>query len=178
MNYIDNDKFYTEIVKRKQILQHAVDNNLPKPQISKYLCECIMLIANNFASRPNFYNYTYKEDLIGDAIENCILYFDKFDIEKSKNPFSYFTQITFYAFLRRIHKEKHQYYIKHKIIQGVETDEFELQEHDTLNEMEFKNSYRDFLKEVMDVELPLIDIKERKKRKQPEYCTIDALYED
>ena len=54
---------------------------------------------------------------ISDGIENCISYCKNFNPEKSKNPFSYFTQIIYYAFLRRIEKEKKQAYIKHKLTQ-------------------------------------------------------------
>jgi DNA-directed RNA polymerase specialized sigma subunit len=64
--------------------------------------------------KPNFSGYTYKEDMISDGIENCLLYIDNFDPEKSNNPFAYFTQIIYYAFLRRIAKEKKVLYTKLK----------------------------------------------------------------
>jgi hypothetical protein len=53
--------------------------------------------------------------MVSDGIENCLMYAHNFDPEKSKNPFSYFTQIIYYAFLRRIEKEKKQSYIKLKM---------------------------------------------------------------
>jgi hypothetical protein len=52
--------------------------------------------------------------MISDGIENCLAYLHNFNPEKSTNPFAYFTQIIYYAFLRRIQKEKKQLYIKHK----------------------------------------------------------------
>jgi len=73
-----------------------------------------MLLCERLASRLNFNGYTYKEDLIGDAIENCILSIKTFDPEKSDNAFAYFTQIAWNAFIRRIKKENKQLYIKHK----------------------------------------------------------------
>jgi len=73
-----------------------------------------MLIATNVSMKPNFISYTFRDEMIGDAIENCCQYFDNFDPKRSKNPFAYFTQITWYAFLRRIHKEKKQLYAKYK----------------------------------------------------------------
>ena len=54
--------------------------------------------------------------MIGDAIENCILYAHNFKKE-GKNPFAYFTQMMYYAFLRRIQKEKKQMYIKYKLVE-------------------------------------------------------------
>ena len=54
--------------------------------------------------------------MICDGIENCVQYINNFDPAKSSNPFAYFTQIIYYAFLRRISKEKRQLEIKNKII--------------------------------------------------------------
>jgi DNA-directed RNA polymerase specialized sigma24 family protein len=59
----------------------------------------------------------FKDDMVGDGIENCIQYVHNFNPEKSSNPFAYFTQIIHYAFLRRIQKEKKQLEIKNKIIE-------------------------------------------------------------
>lgn len=55
--------------------------------------------------------------MISDGVENCLMYAHNFDPEKSKNPFSYFTQMIYYAFLRRIEKEKKQSYIKYKLME-------------------------------------------------------------
>lgn len=166
MNYIDNKEFYASIVERKQLLKECQEQNKPVPKISRYLSECIILIATNLVNKPNFFNYSFKEELIGDGIENCILYFDKFDIEKSTNPFSYFTQVVFFAFLRRIQKEKKQYHIKHKIIQSVDLEELELQAQDL--DSEYKNSYREFLKELSNVTLPKEPEKIKKLLEEPD----------
>jgi DNA-directed RNA polymerase specialized sigma24 family protein len=56
--------------------------------------------------------------MVGDAIENCFRYLHNFDPEKSSNPFAYFTQIMYYAFLRRIDKEKKQSYIRYKSMEN------------------------------------------------------------
>ena len=76
-----------------------------------------MMIAQRLATRPNFSGYMYKEEMISDGIENCLQYIHNFNPEKSQNPFAYFTQIIWYAFLRRISKEKKQMYIKFKASQ-------------------------------------------------------------
>jgi len=52
--------------------------------------------------------------MVSDGIENCLMYFRNFDETKSKNPFAYFTQIIYFAFLRRIMKEKKHLYVKYK----------------------------------------------------------------
>jgi DNA-directed RNA polymerase specialized sigma24 family protein len=58
----------------------------------------------------------FREDMISDGVENCVQYINNFDVNRS-NPFAYFTQIVWYAFLRRISREKRQMEIKEKIIE-------------------------------------------------------------
>ncbi len=87
-----------------------------KPQIPRYIGECFLKIANHLSYKPNFVNYMFREDMISDGIENCVQYIHNFEPEKSNNPFAYFTQIIYYAFLRRIQKEKRQLEVKNKIL--------------------------------------------------------------
>ena len=100
------------------------------PMISKYVGECFMKIANRLSYRPNFINYAFRDDMISDGIENCLQYATNFDPEKSKNPFAYFTQIIYYAFLRRIAKEKKQSHVKNKMIEKNEVLSYSTMEGD------------------------------------------------
>lgn len=113
-HYIDNKTFYEAIKQHRNNIKQAEADGKPKPIIPNYIGSCILLIANRLATKPNFINYSYKDEMISDGVENCIMYIDNFDPEKSKNPFAYFTQIIHYAFIRRIQKEKKQQYIKIK----------------------------------------------------------------
>lgn len=113
-HYVDNKQLYTVILEYKSKVKAAESQGASKPLIPNYVGECILLIAQRLATKPNFVNYSYREEMISDGIENCISYFDNFDPTKSDNPFAYFTQIIYFAFLRRIEKEKKQIYIKHK----------------------------------------------------------------
>jgi len=88
-----------------------------KPPIPRYIGECFLKIATHLSYKPNFINYMYKDDMICDGVENCIQYIDNFDPAKSSNPFAYFTQIVYFAFLRRISKEKRQMDIKDKMLE-------------------------------------------------------------
>jgi hypothetical protein len=115
-HYVDNQKFLAAIVEYKRRVDVAKEKGLEKPRVNDYIGGCFLKIANHLSFRPNFINYMYKDDMICDGIENCIQYIDNFNPEKSKNPFAYFTQIVYYAFLRRIAKEKRQMDIKDKII--------------------------------------------------------------
>jgi len=113
-HYIDNKKFLEEITQHRKIVNKAKKEGTKPPGVSNYIGQCFLDIANNLAKKPNFTNYSFKEEMVGDAVENCIMYATNFDPKKSTNPFAFFTQITFYAFLRRIQKEKKQLYIKLK----------------------------------------------------------------
>ena len=116
-HYVDNKKFLEEIVKYREAVETAKLQDRPKPRITHYLGDCFLKIATHLSYRPNFINYMYKEDMISDGVENCVQYIDNFDPAKSKNPFAYFTQIVYYAFLRRIAKEKRQMDIRDKLIE-------------------------------------------------------------
>jgi hypothetical protein len=142
-HYVNNKDFLAAIVEMKANVKHAKENDLPKPVISNYIGECILKIATHLSYKPNFINYSYRDDMILDGIENCIQYIDNFDPSKSSNPFAYFTQIIYYAFLRRIAKEKKQSYIKGKLIQNMPFEMFELQEQDESGE--FHNAYLEFM---------------------------------
>lgn len=114
VHYVNNKTLYEEMVKFRQALKDADAAGKPKPQIPKYIGECFIMICNKLSTKPNFINYSYRDDMIADGIENCVSAVAGFDPSKSTNPFAYFTQIAWNAFIRRITKEKKQAYIKHK----------------------------------------------------------------
>jgi len=128
-NYIDNQKMYQEMVdytekisEYNKKIKKLADNEPtpPKPRVSEYIGSCIIMIAQRLATKPNFANYVHREEMIGDGIENCLMYIDNFDPKKSKNPFAYFTQIIYFAFVRRIQKEKKQMYVKMKMMEHLD----------------------------------------------------------
>jgi DNA-directed RNA polymerase specialized sigma subunit len=112
--YINNKTLYSAMIQYKNSIEEAEKEGRTKPQVSNYIGESILLICNNLAKKPNFSGYTYKQDMISDGIMDCIAAVDNFNPDKTNNPFAYFTQIAWNAFLRRIQKEKKQTYIKHK----------------------------------------------------------------
>ena len=120
-NYVNNPEFLAAIVAYKKLCVEAEDCGDDKPIIPDYIGECIYQISNRLASKPNFSGYSYKDEMISDGLENAIQALGNFDPDKSSNPFAYFTQIIWYAFLRRIEKEKKQLYIKHKVTENSVT---------------------------------------------------------
>lgn len=117
-HYVNNEKFLEEMKVFRQSVLQSKENGTERPRVPNYIGDCLFKIATHLARKPNFANYTFKEDMVSDGVENCLLYIDNFDPDKSSNPFAYFTQIIYYAFLRRIQKEKKHLYIKYKSIEN------------------------------------------------------------
>lgn len=129
-NYIDKDKFEDEILAYKKACKIALKNKQPEPIMPSYLGKCFKDIAQHLTFTRSFIKYTYKEDMIGDGIENCIQYWRNYNPnaiskntkgnnygKKTKGAFAYFTQVIFWAFVRRIQKEKKEQYVKLKSLQ-------------------------------------------------------------
>ena len=142
-HYVDNKLFLAAMIEFKRSINKAKREKKPKPRVTNYIGECFLKIANHLSYRPNFINYTYRDDMINDGIENCLQYLENFNPRKSKNPFAYFTQIIYYAFVRRIQKEKKQSQIKNKLIHesGIAT----LAQHH-MDDTQYKNDLVEFLK--------------------------------
>ncbi len=117
VHYVNNPDFLRALVEHKKKVLFNKENNIEPPRISNYIGECLYNISTKLSTKFCFANYTFREEMIGDGIENCILYLDNFDPDRYDNPFAYFTQIIYFAFLRRIQKEKKQTYIKHKVLE-------------------------------------------------------------
>jgi len=121
-HYINNQEFFVAMKDWKVLVDVADKAGEKHPPITEYIGTCFMKIAEHLSRKPNFMNYPYRDEMQSDGVENCLLYAYNFDPEKSTNPFSYFTQIIYYAFLRRIQKEKKQAYIKLKKIEDSDVD--------------------------------------------------------
>ena len=114
VHYVDNKKFYDEILKYRTKVEEAKKLGKEEPRLPEYIGECIYKIAHKLSTMPKFINYSYRDEMISDGIENCIMYFKDYNPEIGQNPFAYFTQIIYYAFLRRIGKEEKNRYIIYK----------------------------------------------------------------
>ena len=123
-NFIDNKEFYAAMKAYISEIELAKERGEPKPRIPRYIGKCFLDIAEHLSTRPNFSNYMYRQDMVMDAVENCVVCCNRFDPTKSSNPFSYFTQVCWYAFIRRIGKEKKQIEICDKIISKSGFEEF------------------------------------------------------
>ena len=163
-HYVNNKEFLAAMVEYKKGVNKALRKKTDKPPVTNYIGSCFLKIANHLSYRPNFINYTFRDDMVSDGIENCLQYLDNFNPAKSSNPFAYFTQIIYYAFIRRIQKEKKQTTIKHKLIMDSNYDDVALQPGD---DAEFKNQFREFLQKNLkmdDTQSKKVEKKVKKKR--------------
>jgi hypothetical protein len=151
-HYVNNKDFLAAIIRYKAA---KLENLEPKRLDQDYIGKCLMLIANKLATKANFANYSYKDEMISDGIENCLMYFTNFDPNKSNNPFAYFTQIIHFSFIRRIQKEKKQQYVKMKNIQN-----FFLNNDLSSSEKELYDNNQEF---ILQFEKSLTDKKKKSK---------------
>lgn len=143
-HYVDNKQFYDAMVEYKKSWVAARENFYNKygaypkntddwegrPEVPRFIGECLLKIATHLSYLPKFANYSSREDMVMDAVENSILYLYNFDPDyvspktgKKMNPFAYFTQISYYAFIRRIGRENRQKEIADKLLERTFFDE-------------------------------------------------------
>jgi hypothetical protein len=164
-HYINNADFLAALMEYQDKCKSAKEDKKPPPAIPNYIGECFMKIAEGLSHKPNFINYTYREEMMSDGIENCLMYFGNFDPTKSKNPFAYFTQIIYYAFLRRIQKEKKQLYVKYKATEQMGIlDEMELLEFEdgTSKQFELYDNIAEFIGNYEDAQDKKKEVKKPK----------------
>ena len=178
-NYINNVDFYDALVDYKNKCESAAEVGFKRPMISNYIGECFNKLADGLAKRPNFFGYSYRDEMVCDGVENCLRYIDRFNPEKTKNPFAYFTQILWWAFVRRIKKEKLQQYIKYKATENFgaldSSDLMELGD----NHVKQLEVYENMYEYIQKFEETLIKkTKNNVKIKQQKICGIELFLED
>ena len=128
-HYVSNKDFSNAVVEYCTTVQEAKREGKPHPVVTDYIASCFLKIAEGLSHKANFVRYTYREEMVMDAVENCLKAIENYNIEAATrsgkpNAFAYFTQISWYAFLRRIQKEKKQQDIKMKFISEADINEF------------------------------------------------------
>lgn len=189
VHYVDNKRFYDEIIAHKKRVEEAKAKGLEEPRLPNYIGECIYKIADKLSTKPCFINYSYREEMVSDGIENCIMYFKDYDPQIGQNPFAYFTQIIYYAFLRRIGKEEKNRYIIYKnfqntIIHGNHTGSFDNSngyQNDVsgvidAEDMNFTPKMYDNINEFMDKFEKKEEVKKQKRKQMKE--GLQKFYED
>jgi len=175
-HYVNNKDFSNAVVEYVRLLQQCEKDNLPKPMLPNYIAECFLKICEGLSHKANFVRYTYREEMVMDAVENCLKAVDKFDPDTATrsgnlNAFSYFTQISWYAFLRRIQNEKRQQDIKLRYIAEGPIEDFVFSAEDVDLDPNIAMPYIDMLRQRIDTVKEADNqfkqyAKEEKKRKR------------
>ena len=176
IHYVNNADFSQAVVEYVERVNAAKAKNEPLPIVTDYIAQCFLRIAEGLSHKSNFIRYTYREEMVMDAVENCLKAIENYDIEAATrtgkpNAFAYFTQITWYAFLRRIAKEKKQQDMKIKYLTKADVNAFidnELGDDMSQNVVgAFVDTLRDRIEKVkgFDNEVKEFAKEEKKKRK-------------
>ena len=154
VHYVNNADFSAAVVEYVKEVRKAKAKKEQLPIVTDYIAECFLKIAEGLSHKSNFIRYTYREEMVMDAVENCLKAIENYNLETATrtgkpNAFAYFTQITWYAFLRRIAKEKKQQDIKLKYLTSSGLETFIEVEGDTLANT-VAQQFVDFLKDRID----------------------------
>ena len=184
VHYVNNADFSQAVVDYVKLVNEAKKKGEQHPIIPDYIAQCFLRIAEGLSHKHNFIRYTYREEMVMDAVENCLKAIYNYNIETATrtgkpNAFAYFTQITWYAFLRRITKEKKQQDIKMKFLTRADIEDF-IEGFDATDEgSQAVISYVDMLRERIDkvkdqdAKVKEFAKEEKKKKKRTVYADSD-----
>lgn len=184
-HYVDNKKFGKALEEYAVVVNIAKAENKPIPIVPNYIAECFLKIAEGLSHKVNFIRYTYREEMVMDAVENCLRAITNYNPNAetrtgTQNAFSYFTQICFFAFLRRIEKEKKQQDIKFKFIEQSGIEEFiaQIEGDDTHGEQAFIDSLRERIGRIKEKDAAVKEFaKKEKQNKSLEFFMTDEIIE-
>ena len=172
-HYVNNAQFSQAVVDYVTILNEARNKEEQLPIVPNYIASCFLKIAEGLSHKANFIRYTYREEMVMDAVENCLKAIENYNLEAATrtgkpNAFAYFTQISWYAFLRRIAKEKKQQDIKFKYLSQSGVEAFLVDETDNNVAAHFVDMLKDRIDKVKNYDTEVKEFaKKEKKRKRP-----------
>jgi len=188
-HYVNNKEFSLAVVDYCEKVDKAKKQKSKKtPIVPNYIAECFLKIAEGLSHKSNFIRYTYREEMVMDAVENCLKAIKNYDIETATrtgtpNAFAYFTQIAWYAFLRRIDKEKKQQDIKLKYMANIEYEDLVDNENSTEQSDEAGQFLVDTLRQKID-DIKSVDrywkdvVTEEKKKRKRRAVNVDSDLKD
>ena len=177
-HYVNNREFSYAVVDYVKSVQLAESEGREPPKVTNYIASCFLKISEGLSHKSNFIRYTYREEMVMDAVENCLKAIHNYNIEAATrtgnpNAFAYFTQICYYAFLRRIAKEKKQQDVKFKYIENAGIEDFihydpsMSGDHHEVERM-FVDELRDRIDKIRDVDTKVKDFAKEEKEKEKE----------
>ena len=182
VHYVNNQEFSAAVVDYVGTVKEAKDANKPIPVVTDYVATCFLRIAENLSHKSNFIRYTYREEMVMDAVENCLKAVENYDINASTrtgkpNAFAYFTQIIWYAFLRRITKEKKQQDIKEKYLSQSGIEAFLAAEQGDMSTQvvtHFVDTLKDRIDKVKSHDADLKEFAQKQKTRKKRAVNVDS----
>jgi len=183
IHYVNNADFSQAVVEYVTIVNKAQAENTEIPKVPDYIAQCFLRISEGLSHKSNFIRYTYREEMVMDAVENCLKAILNYDIAAATrtgkpNAFAYFTQITWYAFLRRIAKEKKQQDIKMKYLTNSGIENFlTTEEGDDLSQYvvgQFIDTLKDRIDKVRTFDAEVKEFSKVEKIKKKRAVTADS----
>ena len=175
IHYVNNAQFSQAVVDYVGKLEECRKAEISLPKVPDYIAQCFLRIAEGLSHKANFIRYTYREEMVMDAVENCLKAISNYNLEAATrtgkpNAFAYFTQITWFAFLRRITKEKKQQDIKLKYLTKSGIENFiDIGDEAVGSDVaaHFVDTLKDRIQRVRNTDMEMKEIvkKERKRRR-------------
>ena len=175
IHYVNNAQFSQAVVDYVGKLEECRKDEISLPKVPDYIAQCFLRIAEGLSHKANFIRYTYREEMVMDAVENCLKAISNYNLEAATrtgkpNAFAYFTQITWFAFLRRITKEKKQQDIKLKYLTKSGIENFiDIGDEAVGSDVaaHFVDTLKDRIQRVRNTDMEMKEIvkKERKRRR-------------
>jgi len=180
IHYVNNAEFSQAVVDYVTIADKAKEEEKEIPKVPNYVAHCFLRIAEGLSHKANFIRYTYREEMVMDAVENCLKAINNYNLQAATrtgkpNAFAYFTQITWYAFLRRIAKEKKQQEIKMKYLTSSGIEEFIVSTGDGSNHVigAFVDSLKERIERVKHVDTQVKTFAKKIKKKRTVHADSD-----
>jgi len=155
IHYVNNADFSQAVVDYVTLVEQAKETKTTIPKVPDYVAQCFLRIAEGLSHKANFIRYTYREEMVMDAVENCLKAIGNYNLEAATrtgkpNAFAYFTQISWFAFLRRIAKEKKQQDVKMKYLTQSGIENFIINEHGDEMSQQVVDAFVDTLRDRID----------------------------
>lgn len=111
----DNIQPKTMYLNNKELLV-AVRESKEKGKMTPKLATMLQLLCSKYATKGSFVNYSYNEDMQSYAMLMLVRTWNSFDLNKSNNPFAFFTQCIKNSFIQYLNQEKRQRNIRDSLL--------------------------------------------------------------
>ncbi len=176
-DYISNTDFTNAIVAYKEQCRQHDEAGTERPPIPDTIAKQFVLLANKISYRPNFMNYSYRDEMVSEGILVCCAKIHNFNPDITRNAFGYFSQLCWYAFLEVIDLEHKEAYAKAKSYYNMIDEHGNPFEYEDMDEHDIQNDFIPYF-DVEEFERKDRDKRNKIKAKRKENSVIEDMIED